>query len=250
MARYARDNRGRFASTGTGATARGAGLRTAAGNKRASVKESISTGGVKGTISKPAKPKPTAPKPTAPKSTAPKPTETPKPALKAKQRLSYERAYHGTTPDAAAKIQRSGFTPSRDGAQGPGVYITTDKRTAQVYANLAAAAKRGDRNSTITEGTSIVRLRVPKGTRAIAGTSELRTSREDTQAAIGKGKAQRLALSGGRSDIVGPAKAINPWVVKSPTIPKTKTKREAFDEYIRTGQRPKPLRITRTKPKR
>lgn len=33
--RYARDNRGRFASTGTGATARGGRLKTAAGNKRA-----------------------------------------------------------------------------------------------------------------------------------------------------------------------------------------------------------------------
>ena len=33
--RYARDNRGRFASTGSGATARGGRLRTASGNKRA-----------------------------------------------------------------------------------------------------------------------------------------------------------------------------------------------------------------------
>lgn len=36
--RYARDNKGRFASAGTGATARGGRLRTAAGNKRATVK--------------------------------------------------------------------------------------------------------------------------------------------------------------------------------------------------------------------
>ena len=35
--RYSRDNRGRFASAGTGATARGGRLRTAAGNKRATV---------------------------------------------------------------------------------------------------------------------------------------------------------------------------------------------------------------------
>ena len=35
--RYSRDNRGRFASTGSGATARGGRLRTAAGNKRATV---------------------------------------------------------------------------------------------------------------------------------------------------------------------------------------------------------------------
>ena len=45
MARkYARDNRGRFASKGTGATARGGRLRTEAGNKRATQKISVLSG--------------------------------------------------------------------------------------------------------------------------------------------------------------------------------------------------------------
>lgn len=53
MARkYARDNRGRFASKGAGATARGGRLRTAAGNKRAT-QTMQAAGGPAGTIGKP-----------------------------------------------------------------------------------------------------------------------------------------------------------------------------------------------------
>jgi hypothetical protein len=58
--RYARDNRGRFASVG--ATARGGRLKTAGGNKRATVTVKA-TGGGKGTIVKPRGLKPGAIKP-------------------------------------------------------------------------------------------------------------------------------------------------------------------------------------------
>lgn len=50
--RYARDNRGRFASSGSGATARGGRLRTAAGNKRKTQTMQASAA-PKGTIGKP-----------------------------------------------------------------------------------------------------------------------------------------------------------------------------------------------------
>jgi len=50
--RYARDNKGRFASTGSGATARGGRLKTASGNKRQSQTMQVK-GGSKGTIGKP-----------------------------------------------------------------------------------------------------------------------------------------------------------------------------------------------------
>jgi hypothetical protein len=49
--KYVRDNRGRFASTGTGATARGGRLRTAAGNKRAT--QTIQAGSRAGVMRKP-----------------------------------------------------------------------------------------------------------------------------------------------------------------------------------------------------
>lgn len=65
MARkYARDNRGRFSSAG--ATARGGRLRTAAGNKRATVTGRLSGVQPKGTISKPKSLKPNPSKPAAP----------------------------------------------------------------------------------------------------------------------------------------------------------------------------------------
>ena len=67
--RYARDNKGRFASTG--ATARGGRLRTEAGNKRATQTAEISGGRPKGTIGKPKGLKPGAIKPAAAKPAAP-----------------------------------------------------------------------------------------------------------------------------------------------------------------------------------
>ena len=51
--RYVRDNRGRFASKGAGATARGGRLKTASGKKRATQTMKASGGGVAGTIGKP-----------------------------------------------------------------------------------------------------------------------------------------------------------------------------------------------------
>lgn len=56
---YVRDNRGRFATVG--ATARGGRLRTAAGNKRATVTKDIAGGRLSGTIGKSPKAKPAAP---------------------------------------------------------------------------------------------------------------------------------------------------------------------------------------------
>ena len=74
--RYSRDNRGRFSSAGTGATARGGRLKTAAGNKRSTVTAKASGGKPSGTISKKprgitAKPAAAAPKPAARTSKAP-----------------------------------------------------------------------------------------------------------------------------------------------------------------------------------
>jgi len=60
--RYARDNRGRFASTGTGATARGGRLKTASGNKRAAQTKGIAGGKPAGTVGKPKGAKPAASK--------------------------------------------------------------------------------------------------------------------------------------------------------------------------------------------
>jgi hypothetical protein len=80
--RYARDNRGRFASVG--ATARGGRLRTAAGNKRATVTVKAKPAKAKGTVSKPKGLKPGTLKPKAGPSVAPaiKATRAPRGAAK------------------------------------------------------------------------------------------------------------------------------------------------------------------------
>jgi hypothetical protein len=61
--RYVRDNRGRFAPKGSGATARGGRLKTASGKKRETQTMKTSGGGVSGTIGKPKGLKPGAIKP-------------------------------------------------------------------------------------------------------------------------------------------------------------------------------------------
>ena len=67
MARsYSRDNRGRFAGKGAGATARGGRLKTAAGNKRATQTQTIQAGSRAGVVSKPAGLKPGSIKPKTP----------------------------------------------------------------------------------------------------------------------------------------------------------------------------------------
>lgn len=93
MARkYARDNRGRFASKGTGATARGGRLKTAGGNKREG--QTIqAAGGRAGTIGKPRGLKPGAIKPKA--AAQQKPSR--KPAISGQ---SFERRAAALTPQS------------------------------------------------------------------------------------------------------------------------------------------------------
>lgn len=229
--RYARDNRGRFATTGTGATARGGRLKTAAGNTRAT--QTIQAGGRAGTVKKSAGLNPKV----APKRDA---------APKASKRLRFERAYHGTTPATAAAIKKSGFVPSKDGAQGPGVYITTDRKAAQIYARLAAGQTTSNAN------TSIVRLRIPRSTRNVVDTGS-NNARDAVQAAIRQGKAGSFPLWGGGKDIISSTKLANSYVAKAPTIRKTvantMTKQQQWDTYMATGK-PKQPRVRRTKPKR
>ena len=124
MARkYSRDNRGRFASSGSGATARGGRLRTAAGNKRKTeTMKAAGAGGAgvmkgkvardPGAMAKVGKAKPKAP-----------------------QKLEFLRAYHGTHKDAAASIRQEGYKESRYGAKGAGVYLSRSRGTAQTYAD-------------------------------------------------------------------------------------------------------------------
>lgn len=107
--RYARDNRGRFTSSG-GATARGGRLRTASGNKRQA------------------------------------------------QKMKLDLVYHGTkSKEAAASIKAKGYKPSRDGAMGAGVYMSTNKKEAQFY-----AGKQGKVMAHRLQVERAVNVKVPK----------------------------------------------------------------------------------------
>ncbi|XP_078415967.1 uncharacterized protein LOC144691597 [Cetorhinus maximus] len=61
--------------------------------------------------------------------------------LKSGQELQDGRGYtmyHGTHKNNAANIIRSGFTPSKDGLLGPGIYVSRDMNKARAYPKLTA----------------------------------------------------------------------------------------------------------------
>lgn len=147
MARkYARDNRGRFAPAGTGATARGGRLKTSGGGKRATQTMRGPSGGPRGTVGKP---KGLKPDPNAKRSgSAPKPAKekgqqaSPK-TQGAPKRLKFQVLYHGTSKDAANAIRKGGFKESGDGFLGKGVYFSRDKRVAGYYKSVAEGKSGG-----------------------------------------------------------------------------------------------------------
>ncbi len=109
MARkYSRDNRGRFASSGTGATARGGRLRTATGNKRATQTSQMTAAPRAGTVGKGGKARGSA-KPAA----TVKPTQAPGSRIKApkvggvsRARLSGQKMNEGAGKRGKARQQR------------------------------------------------------------------------------------------------------------------------------------------------
>jgi hypothetical protein len=161
MARkYARDKRGRFASTGTGATARGGRLKTASGNTRAT--QTIQAGGRAGVIGKPAgsiKPRSSigsvgaklAARDRA--AAAPAPKAMPAAAPNAKKRLNFQVVYHGTSKTAGDAIKKGGFRESKDGFLGKGVYFSSEKQVGSFYKTMAQNK---------TGGGALLRARVLK----------------------------------------------------------------------------------------
>ena len=109
MARkYSRDNRGRFASSGTGATARGGRLRTATGNKRATQTSQMAAAPRAGTVGKGGKARGSG-KPAA----TVKPTQAPGSRIKApkvgsvsRARLSGQKMNEGAGKRGKARQQR------------------------------------------------------------------------------------------------------------------------------------------------
>jgi hypothetical protein len=57
----------------------------------------------------------------------------------APSRLSFARAYHGTTSGNAANIKQRGYKASSEGAQGAGVYLSSSRRQAASYGTAVLA---------------------------------------------------------------------------------------------------------------
>ena len=106
--KYTRDNNGRFASTGTGATARGGRLKTAAGNKRKTQTAKMTGSKTASTVAKPKGLKPNTLKPKA----ATKPAAAPKastPAERIKIKTPIRRAMSANRASVVTPGQRSRF---------------------------------------------------------------------------------------------------------------------------------------------
>lgn len=144
--KYSRDNNGRFASTGTGATARGGRLLTAKGNKRKT--QTITAAGQKGVLAKPKGLKPGAIKP---KPAANKVVASPR-RLSGDQKIARDvMTNKKLTSDRqrVAEMQRRGIKPGTDmvglvagvrAKQGGGTTARI-KPAAKPAAARAAAAK-------------------------------------------------------------------------------------------------------------
>ena len=54
----------------------------------------------------------------------------------AKKRISFVRLHHGSDEDSVKSIKKSGPRPSSKGSEGPGHYVTPDKKKAEKYAEF------------------------------------------------------------------------------------------------------------------
>ena len=162
--KYSRDNKGRFASTGSGgATARGGRLLTAKGNKRtaralAGKTKTIEAAGQKGVLAKPKGLKPGSIKPKAAAATKPvakKSRFTPSESAERKQRATELKAI----PKKTRQAERIGRVARRQieksGGVGVGI-IGKGKPSSQQYSNsLAEGALRLKRDKNGTVGKSM-----------------------------------------------------------------------------------------------
>lgn len=170
--RYSRDNRGRFAPAGAGATARGGRLRTASGKKRATQTKEIAADKPAGTIKKKrtAKPAPAAPVP------APQPRLTPR-----------------------EKAKRLGARPERMN-ESPG------KRVTSIPAGTVGMTVKGRNLSRVDKAFAAVPKEQAKGAVADVFHSG------GMSASVSRTQARRNIIRGSESNRVTGVRARNVWV--------------------------------------
>lgn len=192
--KYARDNQGRFASTGTGATARGGRLKTASGNKR-KTQTMQSAAAPKGTIGKPKGLKPGTIKAKA---------ATAKPAPSAAAIAQAGRVKRATRNEIAA-MKREGDGPGSKASRSASVA----KRASKIYAGKIDPRQKTAARLTRTTDPEALRRRIKKqkdntvtAKPASAKPAGLKFVAEQS------GRVRRAALGGGRTAVVRKDQAV------------------------------------------
>lgn len=72
----------------------------------------------------------------------------------AEKRIKMIRLHHGSDTDSVASIKKSGPRPSPKGSEGPGHYVTPDKKKANKYAEFTSKSRK--------KKPAVVSYRVPK----------------------------------------------------------------------------------------
>lgn len=79
------------------------------------------------------------------------------------KRIGFVRLHHGTDDESAKSIRQHGPRPSPQGSQGPGHYVTTNRKKASQYATFTSGQRK--------KKPSVVTYRV--SSKAIQKTSEI-----------------------------------------------------------------------------
>jgi len=58
------------------------------------------------------------------------------------KKISFVRLHHGSDEDSVKSIKKSGPRPSPKGSEGPGHYVTPDKKKAEKYAEFTSKSRK------------------------------------------------------------------------------------------------------------
>jgi len=70
------------------------------------------------------------------------------------KKIEFVRLHHGSDKDSVASIKKSGPRPSPKGSEGPGHYVTPDRKKANKYAEFTSNQRK--------KKPAVVSYRVPK----------------------------------------------------------------------------------------
>lgn len=247
--RYARDNRGRFASGGGGATARGGRLRTAAGNKRKTQTMQASAA-PKGTIGKPRGLKPQSAKPAPSAATIAQVGRERRATRNLNAAMKREAEGPGSKASRSASVAkraRAIYAGKADPKQKTAARLTRTnnpealrKRIKKIKDNNAAkparAATKPAAKSAPKAATSLQAVNARRARASAPRTSTYLSQKLNTQSAITRSAANAIY---NRQRAVGKAGGLDKSVIRSPIgiMPKTSGSVRNRAEQVREAAR-------------